>query len=228
MNQLVRKVPTMQELVETSEQDLKENALTVILNQNPPDAWLKQHPMIGGYRYLPIERVEYLLTRVFGKWSVEVKDVQVIANSVAVTVRLHVSNPITGEVDIQEGVGAAPIQTKKGAGAMDWNQAQTTGVQMALPMAKTYAVKDAAEQFGKLFGKDVARKTQIDYNSLLKENPKTDPVEDRITKMLEACTTIDELDMLNDSAIDEGLVFSDELLNNFTQKRQELEAKAKM
>lgn len=217
----VKKVPTMQELVETSEQDLKENALTVILNQPPPDKWLEAHPMIGGYKYLPIARVEYLLTRVFGKWWVTVKEVQVIANSVAVTITLHVTNPITGEIDIQEGVGAAPIQTKKGAGAMDWNQAQTTGVQMALPMAKTYAVKDAAEGFGKLFGKDVARKTQIDYTGLLKESaPAVDPAEARIVKMLGTCNTSEEVSLLQVDAVNQFGELSPDLVNKFREKRE--------
>jgi hypothetical protein len=188
----VAKIPTMESLINPSEQDLKENALTVILNQSPPDNWLKVHPVIVNYRYLPIERVEYLLTRVFGKWWVEVKETQIMANSICVTIRLYVKNPITGEIDFNEGVGAAPIQTNKGASATDWTQAKTSGVQMALPMAKTYAVKDAAEQFGKLFGKDVSRKTQIDYDGLLKPQ-QSDHLSDRISTMIDACKTEEDL-----------------------------------
>jgi hypothetical protein len=30
---------------------------------------------------------------------------------------------------------------------------------MALPMAKSYAIKDACDHFGKLFGRDLNRKT---------------------------------------------------------------------
>lgn len=48
---------------------------------------------------------------------------------------------------------------------------------MAVPSAKVYAVKDAAEMFGKIFGKDVNRRTEIDYNPLLKTK-ETIPVED--------------------------------------------------
>jgi len=32
-------LPTIQELLTESEMDLKQNALMVILNQNPPDKW---------------------------------------------------------------------------------------------------------------------------------------------------------------------------------------------
>jgi recombination DNA repair RAD52 pathway protein len=164
----VRKIPNLSDLVADSEMDLKENHLMVLLNQPPPDSWLVAHPMITGYRYLPIERVEYLLTRIFGKWWVEIKNVQQVANSMVVTVRVYVTNPVTNEVDWQDGVGAQAIQTDKGAGAMDWNHAKADGVQKAVPSAETYAIKDACDKFGKLFGKDVSRKNQISYDSLLK------------------------------------------------------------
>lgn len=167
MNEL-RKIPTLQELTSESELSIKENALSVILNQTPPENWLVQHPMISGYKYLPIERVEYLLTRIYTKWWVEVKQTQVLANSIVVTVRLNVVNPITGDIDFQDGIGASPIQTDKGAGAMDWNAAKNDGVQKAAPAAESYAIKDAAEKFGKLFGKDISRKHSMSYDSLLK------------------------------------------------------------
>lgn len=172
MTQLTKKIPTLQELVIDSEDSLKQNALTVILNQEPPAQWLKEHPMIRGYKYMPIEKVEYLLTRIFTRWWVEVRKTEIIANSVAVTVRLYVINPLTGETEWQDGIGAAPVQTDKGAGATDWNAVKVDGVQKAAPAAKTYAIKDAAEQFGKVFGRDISRKGSMDYNTLLKKTDK--------------------------------------------------------
>lgn len=164
------KIPSLQELVLESEESIKENNLMVLLNQNPPKEWLKEHPITKGL-YLPIERVEYILSRVFGKWWVEVRAVNQIANSTCVTVRVFVVNPITKETEWNDGVGASPIQTEKGSGAMDWNKAKSTGVQMALPSAESYAVKDACEKWGKLFGKDLNRKEIISYDSLLKGGP---------------------------------------------------------
>jgi hypothetical protein len=118
-------------------------------------------------KYMPVGRVEYLLSRIFGKWRLEVKSVNAIANSVVVTVRLHVLNPITNEWDWNDGIGASPIQTESGAGAMEWDKVKSAAVQMAAPSAETYAFKDAAEKFGKIFGKD-ANRQDINYNSLLK------------------------------------------------------------
>jgi len=166
----VAKIPTLQELVKDSDESIKENALMVLLNQNPPDAWLKKHPTVRDHVYLPINRVEYLLSRIFGKWWVEIKNTQVIANSVAITVRVYVQNPITKLTEWNEGVGAAPIQTDSGKGAMDWNFAKSHGVQIAAPIAESFAIKDAAEKWGKLFGKDLNRKDVINYDSLLKSS----------------------------------------------------------
>jgi hypothetical protein len=176
MTQLT-KLPTMQDLITDTEDSLKQNALTVLLNQNPPTQWLVTHPMIRDYKYIPIERVEYLLTRIFGNWNVEIRGTQILANSVVVTVRIHVNNPINGEPMWQDGIGAAPIQTDKGAGATDWNAVKTDGVQKAAPSAESYAIKDAAEKFGKIFGRDVSRKTTMDYNGLLKKSAFNDELE---------------------------------------------------
>lgn len=176
----IQKVPTLNELLSETEASLKENQLTVLLNTAPPAAWVKEQPM-AKTAYLPIDKVQYLLTKIYGKWWVEVINTQVFANSVTVTVRLFVRNPLTGETEHNDGVGAAPIQTDKGKGAMDWNFAKADGVQKALPAAKAYAIKDAAEEFGKIFGRDLNRNdTFNDYTSMLK------PDANVLAEMLEA------------------------------------------
>ena len=163
----VRQLPTYDELV-SGDLDLKnqQNDVNILLNQEPPKPWLKDHPMAKGVKYLPIERVEYMLTRIFKKWNVEVRQVQVIANSVVVTVRLYYQDVLSNEMLWQDGIGASPIQTDKGAGAMDWNKTKNDAVMKAAPAAESYAVKDAAEKIGKLFGKDMNRADKIMYDTL--------------------------------------------------------------
>jgi hypothetical protein len=174
------KLPTLSEILDETQLSLQQNKLTVLLNNAPPQTWLKEHPMSKTV-YLPIDKVQYLLTKIYGKWWVEVLNTQVFANSVSVTVRLFVRNPLTGETEHNDGVGAAPIQTDKGKGAMDWNFAKANGVQIAIPAAKAYAIKDAAEEFGKIFGRDLNRKDSFaDYMSILK------PDLDTLTSLLAA------------------------------------------
>lgn len=153
-----RTLPKLADLYNDVELAAKQNDLLVLLNQDPKPEWVKRNKYANNTPYIPIQIVEYLLTSIYQKWRFEIKDVQVMANSVVVTGRLHIKDPITGEWDWQDGIGAAPIQTAKGAAATDFTQVNTSAVQMAAPAAESYAIKDAAEKLGKLFGKDINRK----------------------------------------------------------------------
>lgn len=147
-------------------------AFQVLVNQPPKKEWCKAHPFIKDkvdgkevpYLYIPIERIEWLLANVVVQYRVEVKTIQQIANSVCVSVRLHYFNPVSNEWTYHDGIGAAPLQTDKDAGAVNWDRIKSNAVQIGAPAAKTYAVKDAAEQIGKLFGKDLNRREVIAYD----------------------------------------------------------------
>jgi len=141
----------------------EEDWLIQLLNQPPPEAWVKTHPMIANYNYLPIDKVEYLLKKIFKKFRIEVKEVQQMFNAVTVTVRVNYVHPITGEWDYHDGVGAEDLQVKKGSAPSDLSAVNKAALKMALPIAKTVAIKDACDHFGRLFGSDLNRKDQIEY-----------------------------------------------------------------
>jgi len=167
LQKTTRQLPRLEELYTDIELASKHNELNKLLNCSPKPEWLKVNKFANNSTYLPIGIIEYLLTSIFIKWRIEIKGVHVIANSVVVEVRLHVLDPITGEWDWQDGVGASPIQTAKGAAATDFSQVNTAAVQMAAPAAESYAFKDAAEKFGRLFGKDLNRKDLMNYDGML-------------------------------------------------------------
>lgn len=160
---IVHKIPTLNELYDDKLEIIKQGKLNIILNQEPKADWIKAHPFVKNLKYLPVERVEYLLTAIFGKWRVEVKEIKIIANSIVTTVRLHVKDPISGEWDYQDGVGATPIQVLKGSGATEFDKMNSSAIQIGAPASESYAMKDAAEKFGKIFGKDLNRKDSIAY-----------------------------------------------------------------
>ncbi len=161
-----RQLPTLSELYEDIALVQKQNQLNIILNAEPKKEWVREHPFVKGLKYLPIERVEYLLTMIFTKWRVEVKEVKILANSIVTTVRVHVKDPISGEWDWQDGVGAMPIQVAKGSGATEFDKMNSSAVQIGSPASESFAIKDACEKFGRLFGKDLNRKDNIDYDRL--------------------------------------------------------------
>lgn len=194
-----KKLPTIQELYKDNSEMLKQNKLNAILNSEPKPEWIKQHPFAKGLKYIPIERIEFLLTMIFSKWSVEIKSTQLIANSIVVTVRVHVQNPITGEMDYQDGIGAMPIQIKKGFGATQFEEMNHNAIQIGAPSAESYAVKDACEKFGKIFGKDINRKDSINYVDRIHANISAMEVLNNPTLTQEirdevlACKTVKEL-----------------------------------
>ena len=178
-----RQLPKLADLYSDTELKIAQNDLNILVNAEPNPGWLRDHPfakkevVIDGkkvkvpIKFIPIERIEWLLTRIFIRWHVEVKTVQLIANSVQVTVRLYYKDVVTKEMLWQDGIGAVALQTDSGAGAVEFDKIKSSAVQMAAPAAETYAVKDAAEKIGKFFGKDINRATQIDYTNLIGSVP---------------------------------------------------------
>ncbi len=158
-----RKLPTLQELQQDLTVAFKNDQLNLLLNQEPPKQWVKVHPFAKNVLYLPIERVEYLLTKIFQRWRAEIIERGQIFNSVFVHVRLHYMNPTNGEWDFMDGLGAVGIQTDAGASAADMAKIKSDAVMKALPAAESYAIKDAAEKLGKIFGKDLNRKEVVGF-----------------------------------------------------------------
>lgn len=174
------KLPSLSEIVNDTDDSIKENKLMVLLNQPPPEQWVKVHPFIKGYKYLPIGRIEYLLKRIFTHYRIEVLKTGILFNSVEVTVRVHYRNPVTREWDFHDGLGACELQTQKDTGALklDMSNVNKSAVEMALPIAKSKAIKDACDHFGRLFGSDLNHKEQFDFTPLLKHEITIDDIKD--------------------------------------------------
>ena len=137
----------------------------VVLNSPPPKEYVKQHPTASGVRYIPIDKIELMMDKVYQEWHVEIVDTKIMANAVAVTVRVHQRNPITQEWEFQDGVGATALQIDKGHKASDLQAIKSNAVMLGLPSAKSYAIKDAVEHNGKLFGRDLNRKDTVAFEA---------------------------------------------------------------
>lgn len=157
-------LPKIKDLYNSLEVATKNDQLTVLMNQPPKQEWVKVHPFIKGYKYLPIERVEFLLKSIFKKYRIEILREGTSFNGVYVVVRVHYLHPVTQEMEFHDGIGAMQLQTKKGTSPSDLANINNGALSMAYPAAKTVAIKDACDSFGKLFGSDLNRKDQISYN----------------------------------------------------------------
>lgn len=151
-------VPKIEDLYSDVELAKSNDLLMSLLNQPPKEEWVKVHPYIAGYRYLPIDKIEYLLKKIFKKYRIEILREGSCFNGVYVIVRVWYLNPITNEFDYHDGIGAKELQVKKGMSAADLSAINSGALQMAFPIAKTVAIKDACDHFGTLFGSDLNRK----------------------------------------------------------------------
>lgn len=136
-----------------------------IVNNQPPKDHIYDHPIAHGVKFIPIGVIETMLTKLFRHWNVEILREGQLLNSVYVTVRLNYLHPITKEWEHQDGVGAAAIQVDKGKDASDLGAIKSNAITLALPAAKSFAIKDAAEHIGRAFGRDLNRKDTLVYTS---------------------------------------------------------------
>lgn len=172
------KPPTLAELITDKEMAYAQDDLNIILNTPVPTQWIKQHPMvnikINGQNtplpYIPVKRVKYLLKRIFGKYQWEIKECKQVLNAMVVVGRLGVKNPITGEWEYQDGVGAAAIQMDKDATQGDLTAIKANAIQIGAPAAESYALKNAAEKFGDIFGGNIYDIDQTGYSPAFDEN----------------------------------------------------------
>lgn len=168
-------LPSLSELHQTPEVAFKNDQLQFLLHQPPHKDWVKRHPMVKvknaqgqmeQLEYLPIDKVKLLLTRIFQDWDSEILRVQQLFNAVVVTVRLHYTNPITGKACYKDGVGAVGVQTDKDAKASDINAIKYDAVMKAAPAAESYAIKNAAEKIGNIFGASLGKFDIAEFKSM--------------------------------------------------------------
>lgn len=201
MSELVKtKPPKLADLIDESNlpRAYKEDSLNYLLNQQPPQEWVKEHPYIKGHLYLPIDKVEYLLKKIFGRHRIEITGRGTAFNGVWVTVRVHYFNMYTtNEWDFHDGIGAIQLQTKSGSTPAQMENINNGALSMAFPHAETLAIKDACDNFGDLFGANLNRKDTLNYK--MDENL-SDKVEERIEVALSKCKSMDDfMEVLEDT-----------------------------
>lgn len=133
------------------------------INQDPPEIFIEEHPFAKGVKFIAISNTELSLDKIFQYWKVEVLKTEVMFNSIATTVRVHYKHPISNEWMSQDGVGAVGVQTDKGKTAADLSAIKQDAVMKALPASKSFAIKDAVDHIGKIFGRDLNRKNTFDF-----------------------------------------------------------------
>lgn len=151
--------------------EIKKNEdLNLYLDADVPEKWIKVNKFAGNSKYLPIDKVEWLLRKIFKQFRIEITGQGVAFNGVWVSVRIHYLHPVTGLWEFHDGIGASELQTKQGSSPADLQNINKNALAMAFPVAKSYAIKDASHHFGNCFGANLNR---VD---ILKLTPDNNPV----------------------------------------------------
>lgn len=170
------KLPTIADLFEDNiELAGRAEGLNAILSTPPPAKWVKDHPFIKQkiefegkeievpYKYLPIDKVEYLLRKLFKKYSIQILREGTAFNGVYVVTRVGYFDPASNEMNFQDGIGAIQLQTKKGTSPADLMNINNGALSMAFPHAKTLAIKDATDLIGNIFGANLNRRDTLGF-----------------------------------------------------------------
>jgi hypothetical protein len=222
MSELIAyKAPTAIELFEHSDslaEAYGNDSLNAILSTQPKSEWVKEHPFIKNHKYLPIDKVEYLLRRIFKAYKIEITGQGTAFNGVWVTVRVHYFNPATGDWSFHDGIGASQLQTAKGTSAADLMNINNGAISMAFPLAKTLAIKDAVGAFGNLFGANLNRRDTLQNTpDASLQSAYVSAEQKRRAELIEACTDIKALEKLREEAM------GYDLMDLYNQKYAELQ-----
>ena len=177
----------------------KLDQFNALLNQQPRKNWIKEHPYIKGYLYIPIDKVEWLLRKLFKRSRIEITGQGTAFNGVWVTVRVHYFHPVLEEWDFHDGIGSIQLQMRAKTDEEKLNNQQVPfepeninngALSMAFPHAKSLAVKDATDHLGDLFGANLNRKDTMSYST---DSNLPDKVEKKVQAIVDACETSDDL-----------------------------------
>ena len=158
-------VPTIADLTKDPELAFENDKFNLLMSKEPPAKWVKVNKYANNSKYLPIDKIEYLLRRIFKDYKIEVLSHSTVFNAVTCVVRVHYMHPVLGEWRYQDGVGAAEVQVKAGSSLSDLQNINKNAVAMALPISKSEAIKDACHLIGDVFGGNLNRKDVIAFTS---------------------------------------------------------------
>ena len=166
---------------------------TTLLNKAPKKEKIQTHQ---GYQYLPISVVEKELDKMFfGLVQYECVSYSQIFNEIACHARIKVFHPVIMQWMVYDGLGSAVIQQDANTKVIDFQLfKKPNALQLTLPKAYAEAIKNAAKKIGKLFGADINRKFEDQYEPFIKDKKSPEQIQtERIATLIKDCVTVEEL-----------------------------------
>jgi hypothetical protein len=185
----------MKELESSNEQRQKCQNFLERINKPVGAKEIKVNKFANDSKYIPISFIEMRLDRYFfGFWETVNFRTQVIVNEVVGSIDLRVKHPVTGEWLTRTGAAGVPIQMKSGSGITQVEQKIHNTLVKDYPHLKAMCVLNACKSLGKLFGRDLNRNFEDDYQPLLRL-PENDTISNKQAQLIESLihtSTLDE------------------------------------
>lgn len=155
------------------------------LNKFPPEESIGETPDKKAHTIF-ISHIETTLDEYFfGLWETQNFRWQVIGNEIVGCIDLIVYNPVSGLKTMREGAASIQIMVDKvpehitdakerNQWALDIQNKKPAALDMGFPKLKSECIKNAANSLGKMFGRDLNRKVQDNFQGLLRADPKVE------------------------------------------------------
>lgn len=167
---------------------------TTRINRAPKKENIQTHQ---GYQYLPISFVEKKLDQMyFGLVQYECISYQQIFNEIVCHARIKVFHPVALTWLNYDGIGSSVIQQDANTKVCDFNfHKKANAMQLASPKAYAEAIKNAAKKIGKIFGSDINRRHEDEYEPIITKNKPTSEQKEleRILHLINDAETLQDL-----------------------------------
>jgi len=156
------------------------------LNKPVTPGQIKVNKFANDSKYIPISFIETRLDQYFfGLWETVNFRTQVIVNEVVGSIDLRVKHPVTGDWITRTGAAGVPIQMKSGSGVTQVGEKIHNTLVKDYPHLKAMCVLNAVKSLGKMFGRDLNRKFEDDYQPLLRL-PENDMITNKQAQYIES------------------------------------------
>lgn len=192
----------------------EEKELLRLLNEAPKPQIVKKNKYAGDSSYLSIGVIEAQLDRFFGalNWSFVVTKLELQVNAIVCTGDLIVF--YKDRQVRRSGVGASEIQLRSGSKSMDITSISSKAMERNAPIAKTQALKNAAQSLGDAFGRSLNRDYKYGYvahDEMDKLRGNIEDIQDhqemeRLKDFINECKSVEVLEDLDVPKEMEGLV----------------------
>ena len=158
-----------------------------ILNKQPSKKNIKKNKLANDSDYIPISILEKQLDEVYGGlWKYRVTQIFQLLNSIVVVLELEVYHP-SGVWIMRGCIGAVPIQLKKDENDITPNTINKMAVQMNAPSAKSFALSNAIQSLGEVFGRNINRKEQdLDYIYMTEQMTDFEPKKEQAISLVKS------------------------------------------